>query len=252
MTTPRLYIPSSFSLGAVIQTDPPQAHYIASVMRRKTGDTLIVFNGVAGEWLAEIISVKRKTVCLQLKQQLRPQLSVPELWFVFAPLRNGKTEYLVEKATELGVSRLLPVLTRHTVVKTINLPRLETIAIEAAEQCERLDVPVMDALQPLERLLGDWDKDRTLIYGDESGAGKPAQELLSGYLPGSYAVLIGPEGGFAPAELEILQQLPLTAAMCMGPRILRADTAAVAALALVQSHLGDWAEKPHFNQGFSG
>ena len=245
----RIYIPlARLQHDNVVETDAKQAHYLAHVMRLKQGDLVTLFNGKDGEWLAEITLVHKKFLSLVVQKQLRIQHSVPDITLVTSLLRNSKTELIVEKATELGVAAILPVTTRYTVASKINEERLNAIAIEAAEQCERLDVPLLHPLTPLEKLLGSWDKESLLLYGDESGKGGNAKEVLPALTAKKYAVLIGPEGGFAPEELDILRTLPFTKAICMGGRILRADTASIAALALVQSYLGDWEAKPDFRR----
>ncbi|MEI6730719.1 MAG: RsmE family RNA methyltransferase, partial [Pseudomonadota bacterium] len=155
-------------------------------------------------------------------------------------------EFIVEKAGELGVSRIVPVLTKFSVVDKVNIPRLQNIAVEAAEQCERMDIALIEEITPLQKLLSNWDQNRKIIYGDESGASGNAKDLLPSLPQGKYAVLIGPEGGFASDELELLRKLPYTLGMCMGPRIMRADTATVAALTLLQAWTGDWQNKPAF------
>jgi len=223
-----------------------QANYLAQVLRLNPGDTIALFNGHDGEWQAEIVTSTRKAVTLTVQRQLRPQQHAPELWLLAAPLKNGRTEWVIEKATELGIARFCPVTTQFTVVDRVNETRLSAIATEASEQCERLDIPVINPLVSFEKLLADWPKERTLIYGDESGAGKNAKTLLPSLTQGKTAILIGPEGGFSPRELDLLRHLPYAHAMCMGPRVMRADTAAVAALTLWQAWCGDWDGKPAF------
>lgn len=242
----RLYISQPFAQDEEILLDEKQCHYLANVMRYGTGDLVSVFNGQDGEWNAEIVSVTKKKIMLTLIASSKPQKASPDLWLVAAPLRSGKTEFVVEKATELGISRFTPISTQFTVANSVNQSRLEATAIEAAEQCERMDIPVIEPLMPLDKLLGKWDKSRTIVYGDESGAGKEAKTLLPDLPHGKYAVMVGPEGGFAKSELEILRGLDYTAGLSMGPRILRADTAAIAAVTLLQSWLGDWSDKPSF------
>lgn len=241
----RLYVPQPFLAGSRLSLSENQSHYVANVMRCKEGDRLAVFNGQDGEWLAEIVVIAKKSVTLGLVEQRAAQKNSPDLWLAFAPIKN-KTDLVVEKAIELGVSAILPVFTRYAVVRSINADKLAAHAIEAAEQCERHDVPRIEEFKDLAALLAAWPQDRTLLYGDESGSGESFKQLTKILPPGKYAVLIGPEGGFAPEEHELLKSFPLVTPFSMGPRILRADTAAVAALACVQAWLGDWEEKPRF------
>jgi len=242
----RLYVDFPFTQGMEIFITEKQGHYLTHVLRRKLKDRVCVFNGRDGEWLTEIILAERKKIGLKLLEQLRPQKPLPDLWLLAASLRSGKSEWVVEKATELGISRFIPVSTQFTVATSVNCNRLTAIAVEAAEQCERMDIPAIDSLIPLPKLLDGWDSGRKIIYGDESGAGKEPKDLFPKLAPGKYAVLIGPEGGFAKGELELLRGLDYTAGISLGPRILRADTAAVAVVTLVQSQLGDWDNKPAF------
>jgi 16S rRNA (uracil1498-N3)-methyltransferase len=242
----RLYIDTPLSMGMDIVLEDKQAHYLAQVLRLSVGDAISVFNGKDGEYIATLTAVSKKQVSATLTVFLAPQTSCPDIWLLSAPLKHGKTEFVIEKATELGIAACMPVLTRFTVVHRTNTERLQTIAVEAAEQCERLDIPTIHALQPLETLLATWDKERILIYADESGASDNAADILPTIIHKKLAVLIGPEGGFSPEELALLRNLPYAKGMCMGARILRADTATIAALTLIQSYLGDWSHKPAF------
>jgi 16S rRNA (uracil1498-N3)-methyltransferase len=241
----RLFVPTPYTAGQALPLEKAQAHYLGNVMRVTKGDAVAVFNGSDGEWLAEVTVAEKKAVTLTLKKQRTRQISTPDLWLAFAPIKN-KSELVVEKATELGVSKIMTVITRHCVVKSVNEEKLTAHAIEAAEQCERHDVPKLESHDGLQNLLGAWPEDRTLLYGDESGEGAPLKDLLGALPKGKYAVLIGPEGGFAQEEHRMLAVAPFVKAFGMGPRILRADTAAVAALACVQAWLGDWNLKPKF------
>ncbi len=240
----RLYIPGEYAPGHMLAPSPNQAHYLAQVMRLREGDSIAVFNGSDGQWLAEIAQVTKKSVMLALKNRQMAQIYSPDLWLAFAPIKN-KTELVVEKATELGVSKILPVFMKHNVVTKVNKEKLEAHAIEAAEQCERHDVPVIEEHKNLAALIASWPKDRLLFFGDESGGGQPLGETLQPMLWGKYGIVIGPEGGFSSDERQILRQ-PFVKPFSMGPRILRADTAAVAALACIMMQLGDWDRKPHF------
>lgn len=241
----RLYIPEAFAPGHRLTLPPPQSHYLAHVMRAKEGINVAVFNGRDGEWLAEVDALSKKTIALRLKHVLNPQKNSPDLWLAFAPIKN-RLDGVVEKAVELGVSKLLPVFTRYAVVKSVNMDKITSYAVEAAEQSGRMDVPNIEEHKDISALLGSWPKDRTLLFADESGHGADLKALLPSLPPGRYGILIGPEGGFAEDERRMLAAMPQVRAFCMGPRILRADTASVAALACVQAWLGDWEEKPHF------
>ncbi len=250
----RLYVPEPLSALGFIEIAEQQAHYLSQVMRCEVGDAIHLFNGVDGEWQADITEIRKKALRLQLRQQVRAQVASPDVWLVFAPIKM-KTEAVIEKATELGASNIICTYMKHSVVVRINHDKLAAHAVEAAEQCERLDVPAIQEAQNLGRLLAEWPEDRLLLYGDESGQGKPLAELLEecphpNPLPEGegvkYAILIGPEGGFSRDEHHMLQVFARARGFGMGPRILRADTAAVAALACVMSQVGDWNEKPHF------
>jgi 16S rRNA (uracil1498-N3)-methyltransferase len=245
---PRLYIAESLTQGALITLDEKRAHYLLHVLRLSEGAQVALFNGRDGEWRTTIDNARKKSASVTVQELLRPQPMASDLWLCFAPLRGGKTEWVVEKAVELGVSCIRPVLTQFSVVQSLNEARLAATAAEAAEQCERLDVPVIDTLTPLAAMLDAWPQDRRLIFGDESGASPNAKEMLPALSGKKLAVLIGPEGGFSATELENLRRLPYVSGMCMGPHILRADTAAVAALSLVQSWCGDWDGKPAFRK----
>lgn len=245
----RLYVPDFLAAGEAVTLTQQQSHYVSHVMRCHAGDSIALFNGQDGEWQAVIDTIGKKTVTLRAMARLRMQKTSPDVWLAFAPIKN-KTDMVVEKAVELGVSALLPVITRRAVVRSVNEEKLAAHAIEAAEQCERLDVPRLAPYADLGALLAVWPKDRLLLYGDESGGGAPIKTVLHALREESeyrnYAVLVGPEGGFAPEEHALLKAAPCVRAFGMGPRILRADTAAVAALACVQAWLGDWEERPEW------
>ena len=197
-----------------------------------------MFNGRDGEWRARIDTIGKGWASLQLTEQSLPQPVEPDIWLLFAPIKRGRVDFLVQKATELGVSILLPTTTRRTVVERINLVRLGTTAAEAAEQCRRLSVPELRPVQSLEKVLASWPEERRLLFCDEAG-GPPAIEAMAGQEPAPWAILIGPEGGFDPDESQALRERPFVVPMSLGPRILRAETAAVAALSLWQAVLGD-------------
>ncbi|HEY0326388.1 MAG TPA: 16S rRNA (uracil(1498)-N(3))-methyltransferase [Allosphingosinicella sp.] len=195
---------------------------------------------MSGEWLARVEDAGRKRVTLAVTRHLRPREEVPDLWLVFAPVKRAPLDWMVEKATELGVGRLVPVVTQRTVVDRVNLDRLRAIAIEAAEQCDRTALPALDEPVKLERLLKDWPANRALLFADEEG-GVPLQQVAE---PGPAAILIGPEGGFTAEERELIRALPSAQAVALGPRILRAETAALAALSLWMAAAGDWNRPP--------
>lgn len=239
----RLYVDAPFEAGASVAIDRGQSHYLSRVMRLGAGDTLAVFNGRDGEWRATIAEAGRGRCTLRLDAQARPQRSSPDLCLLFAPIKSGRIDFLAAKAAELGVSALWPVLTRRTQVARVNLERLRANVIEACEQCGRLDVPTLREPEPLERVLESWPEDRHLLFCDETG-GPPIAEALHAKPPGPWAVLIGPEGGFAPEETELLRGRVFVVPASLGPRLLRTETAAVAALALWQASLGDWRESP--------
>jgi len=222
----RLFIYDNLSQGAEVQAEAGQAHYLASVMRRAVGDAVDLFNGRDGEWRASIAELRRDRARFTILTPLRPQTPEPDLWLIFAPLKRDATDLAVQKATELGVSAIHPVFTAHTNTARLNLDRLAAIATEAAEQSERLTVPTIHAPRPLPDLLAAWPKGRTLAAAIERGAPAP--------IPHAGALLVGPEGGFAPAELDALRAYRFVSPICLGPRILRAETAIIAGLALLQ------------------
>jgi 16S rRNA (uracil1498-N3)-methyltransferase len=241
----RLYTHEALKPGMHITLDAAQSHYVVHVMRASEGTRLLVFNGRDGQWQATIASLHKKATTLHIEQQTRPQAPSPDIWYAFSPLKN-KTELVVEKATEMGVSRLIPVVMRHSVVRSINLDKLQIEAIEAAQQCERLDIPTLETQPDLSYLLGNWPKGRLLLYGDETGGGTSLHTLIPTLGDAPLGVLIGPEGGFAKEEIDMLQRCDFTRPFGLGPRILRADTAAVASLACVFAQRGDWNLTPHF------
>ena len=229
----RLYIDLPLAGGGLLEPSAPQAHYLLTVMRRRAGDEVVLFNGRDGEWLATIDPVERRRCRLAIVEQLRGQLPEPGPALLFAPLKRVRQEFLIEKATELGVARLEPVFTRRSVVDRINRARILSIAIEAAEQSGRLTVPEIELPIPLDQRLESWPAGRLLYFGDETGAGGPLLETLREKGPGD--LLIGPEGGFTDDELAGLRSLDHVVAISLGPRVLRAETAALAALACWQA-----------------
>lgn len=242
----RLFVEQPLSPGRSVTLSDQHAHYLLHVMRVRPGEEVALFNSTEGEWRAEITGQSKREVFAQLKEQLRAHTPGPDAWLVFAPIKHERIDYIAEKATELGVSDIWPVFTKHTIVSRVNVDRLRSHAREAAEQCERVNVPELHEPRPLTTLLGAWPKDRRLFYGDESGRGQPPKAVLPTLSAQPWALLIGPEGGFSADELALLRSLPYTTALSLGPRIMRADTAAVAALACLQCWLGDWDDKPAF------
>ncbi|HRO32632.1 MAG TPA: 16S rRNA (uracil(1498)-N(3))-methyltransferase [Brevundimonas sp.] len=276
----RLHVPQPLSSGGAVAPSLDQSRYLTQVMRLKAGDALLVFNGADGEWRATVAEVLKKGVILRADEQVRPQTAAPEVELLMAVVKKAPLEFAVEKATELGVARIRLVRTRRTTTEHLRLDRLDAIAIESAEQCGRLDVPPVDDPVKLDALLDRWDGSRRLMFCDEtggpdaaatlaafnpppSGEGDPAQQGGGGSeperaaapstasrspspdgggLPQPWSILIGPEGGFAPEERARLLDLPQAVPVSLGPRILRADTAAAAALTLWQSALGDWTQ----------
>ena len=236
----RLHVPQPLSAGAAVAPTLDQSRYLTQVMRLKVGDGVLVFNGVDGEWRCVIAEILKKGVVLRAEDQARPQDTVPDVHLLIAVVKKSALEFAVEKATELGVARISLVVTQNTQVQHVRLDRLDAIAIESAEQTGRLDVPMVDAPAKLAEVLDGWDAARRLMFCDETG-GEPAGTALQAAGGGPWAILIGPEGGFAPEERARLRALPFTTAVSLGPRVLRADTAATAALTLWQAAVGDWA-----------
>lgn len=234
-TTPRLFVRDALAHGAQITLDQPQSHYLGSVMRRQLGDMVRLFNGHDGEWAARVAAVAKKAVTLVAERQSAPQQLVPDLWLCAAPLKKGRIDWLVEKACELGVARLQLVTTQRTVVDKPNLERLGAHMVEAAEQSGRTAVPDLPEPVTLDRLLRDWPAGRALIFADETGGAPLAQAKA----PAPAAILIGPEGGFTVAEREAIRVHAAAVRISLGPRILRADTAALAAVAVWQALHGD-------------
>ena len=236
----RLFIPHDLAAGAELALDHLQSHYLASVMRQGVGDEILLFNGRDGEWRAAITVVTRRAVGLRVVAMARPQALGPDLDLIVAVVKRGRVETIVEKAAELGARRVRLVLTERTNADRARVERLTAIATEAAEQTGRLDVPRIEEPVKLARLIDGWEAGRRLLFCDEAGDARPVPEALQGQPAGPWAILIGPEGGFSPAERERLRALPYAVPAVLGPRILRADTAAISALTLWQSALGDW------------
>jgi 16S rRNA (uracil1498-N3)-methyltransferase len=238
--SPRLYVEAPLGTGAVIALNPAQAHYLTTVLRLKSGSGVLVFNGRDGEWNAAI-DVQRRTISLRVGANTRAQTASADLHYVFAPLKAARLDYMVQKAVEMGAARLQPVLTRHSQAARINTARMRANAIEAAEQCGILSVPDVSEPAALMRFLEARDPARWIVFCDEDAEVANPIAALEAVPAGSpLAVVIGPEGGFAEDERKSLLNLPKVLRICLGPRILRADTAAVAALTIVQAVAGDW------------
>jgi 16S rRNA (uracil1498-N3)-methyltransferase len=241
-----LFVDAPLSAAARVICTAEQANYLLSVLRLAVGAEILLFNGRDGEWRARLEPAGKRGAVLVAIERVRAQTSGPDVYYLFAPLKRSRLDYMVQKATEMGVARLMPVLTRRTIAERVNLDRMRANVIEAAEQCGVLRVPEVGEPQRLERVLALWDEARALIFCDEAaGLANPISALnaLAGQgaaAARSLAVLIGPEGGFAPEEREELLARPFVTPISLGPRIMRADTAAVAALALVNATLGDW------------
>ncbi|MDQ2891556.1 MAG: 16S rRNA (uracil(1498)-N(3))-methyltransferase [Pseudomonadota bacterium] len=236
-STPRLFVEQPLALGAR-RIDGPAAHYLGGVMRLKIGDPVKLFDDTTGEWLAVATEVGRRAVTLDVTEKLCEREPVPDLWLCAAPLKKGRVDWLAEKACELGVDRLVPVVTARTIVDRPKLDRLRAHMIEAAEQCARTALPTLAEAVKLAALLRDWPGERTLFFADEAG-GEPAFAAMRAR-PGPAAILIGPEGGFDDAERAAIRAHPQAVGIGLGPRILRADTAAAAAVSLWMAAAGDW------------
>jgi 16S rRNA (uracil1498-N3)-methyltransferase len=242
--SPRLYIEAPLTGGQGLGLQPAQTNYLRNVLRLKAGAPVLVFNGRDGEWRATLTDSGKRALALEIGEQTRPQTQPLDLHYLFAPLKHARLDYMVQKAVEMGVSRLQPILTRHTQVARVNLDRMRANAIEAAEQCGILTLPEIAAPVSLERMLAEREPTRLLVFCDEDAEVRDPVAALAGVrpqgAPPALAVLIGPEGGFAADERGALLRAPNIVRLALGPRILRADTAAVAALTLVAAVLGDW------------
>jgi 16S rRNA (uracil1498-N3)-methyltransferase len=244
--TPRLYLDRSLVAGAGVPLEAPQAHYLSDVLRLKPGDGVLAFNGRDGEWGGELAQFSKKVLAFVPERQTRVQTPPGDLHYLFAPLKRARLDYMVQKAVEMGVSKLAPVITHHTQAERVNTARMRANAIEAAEQCGVLTLPEIDEPLTLDKAVAALAPSRLLVFCDEAADSGNSLEVLSRHRPGGAgaivptAVLIGPEGGFSETERNLLSRRPNTVRIGLGPRILRADTAAVAALTVVQAMLGDW------------
>jgi 16S rRNA (uracil1498-N3)-methyltransferase len=236
----RLFVPQPMGPGGEIEPDPQQGHYLLNVLRLRPGAQVLVFNGVDGEWLARIDEITKKRVRLALTMQVRPQPAASDLVYCFAPLKVGRLDYLVQKAVEMGAGVLQPVLTQHTQMSNIGIDRIRSNVVEAAEQCGILAIPAVREVVKLDRLIWEWEPGRRLIFCDEGAETNNPVQALQAIVEPKLGLLIGPEGGFSDEERQQLRALPYVTAIPLGPRILRADTAAVAAMAVIQATIGDW------------
>ena len=232
---PRLFVRPQLGAGVSVDLDAGQANYLGNVLRLKEGAELLLFDGTSGEWLARVSQAAKKRMSLAVERQTRAPEAIPDVWLAFAPVKRAQTDWLIEKATELGAARLIPVMTQRTVAERVRLDRLEAIAIEAAEQCGRTRLPVIAEPISLKQLLASRDV-RRLYFADEVG-GEPAAKAFE---PGSALILTGPEGGFADEEREAIRAADNSVAISLGPRILRAETAALASLSAYMALAGDW------------
>lgn len=245
----RLYVEYDLKGGQEILLDRNQGHYLVNVMRCQAGDHISLFNGRDGEWIAQIVKVGKGKATLRVRQNTAGQILEPDLWYLFAPIKKARLDYMVQKATELGVSLLRPILTERTNPDRVKLDKIRLNVIEAAEQCGRMTVPDVEPVATLEQLLDGWPEDRLMMFCDEEGehdrnvfaVGRAIDEVNAWQdRPKKWAILIGPEGGFSPRERDLIRRQAFVVPVTLGPRILRADTAAVTAIALWQSFVGDW------------
>ncbi|MVO15156.1 16S rRNA (uracil(1498)-N(3))-methyltransferase [Parasedimentitalea huanghaiensis] len=236
----RLYVEHPLGAGQSLPLDRDQAHYLFGVMRLSAGSQVLLFNGTDGEWLADVTEAKKRAGVLTCVEQTKPLQMPPDLWLLFAPIKKARTDFIVEKAAEMGAAQILPVQTEFTNSERIRQDRLQSHAVEAAEQCGGTYVPEVGDLQKLGRLLDHWPEDRQLMFCDEAEVGNALELAAGAHGDAPWAILIGPEGGFSEVERKRLHALPYSHVVSLGPRILRADTAAVAAMTLWQQALGDW------------
>ncbi|WP_159946698.1 16S rRNA (uracil(1498)-N(3))-methyltransferase [Rhizobium sp. 18065] len=236
----RLYVTASLAAETGFEATPEQFNYLANVLRFEEGTDVLVFNGRDGEWRATVSFPTRKRILLTPVEETRPQPADCDLHFLFAPLKVGRMDYLIQKAVEMGAGMLQPVITQHVQGKIGNIERLQANAVEAAEQCGVLAIPTVGQPVKLKDMLERWPSERRIIYCDEDASTQNPLPALAAITERSLALLVGPEGGFSDEERQLLRSLPFVTAIPLGPRILRADTAAVAAMAVVQAAIGDW------------
>ena len=230
----RLFISEPIRADSTLTLTRSQSHYLINVMRMTSGDEFLVFNGIDGEWKVFITDANKKCTTVSVTEQTSPQTNELDIWLLFAPIKKDRTDFIIEKATELGVSKIMPVITEHTQISRVNIERLQATAIEATEQSRRLTVPEFEAAQQLQNALNNWPSSRRLIYLDETGNGQALARVLQDKTD-DLAFVIGPEGGFSPSELDAMDKLTFSVGADLGPRILRAETAVVAALAIRQA-----------------
>ena len=233
---PRLFVTSLLGEGVPVALEAGPANYVGNVMRLGVGGEVLLFDGASGEWLAKVADVGKRKMLLIVERRTRPAEQVPDLWLAFAPVKRAPVEWLIEKATELGVARLIPVVTRRTVVERLRLDRLESIMVEAAEQCGRTVLPTLDEPAALDKFLATREAGRTLYFADETGG----EALATAMGSGPAVILTGPEGGFTDEERSAIRSSPEVCAISLGPRILRAETAALAAVTAWMALAGDW------------
>lgn len=239
--SPRLYVEAPLGEGLGLTLPREQSHYLVNVMRLEEGAPVLLFNGRDGEWEARIAKASKNAALLEPARQTRAQGTLPDIDYAFAPLKSARLDYMAQKACEMGARRLIPVMTQHTVAGRVNVERLAANVVEAAEQCGLTSLPQVLEPVDLAGLIAAREPSRRIIFCDESAAGKPSLAALAGLKPGPLLLIVGPEGGFSEAERALLLRQPDVTVLPLGPRILRADTAAVAALAILQAVLGDWA-----------
>ena len=235
-STPRLFVDLPLGPDAAPTIDGPAAHYLLNVMRMKAGDPILLFDNISGEWLAVTTDAAKRSLTLRIERQTKAIEQVPDLWLCFAPVKKSRLDWIIEKATELGVARLQPVITERTIVERVKRERLEAQVIEACEQCGRTALPVLGEPIKLTQLLADWPADRALLFADEAG-GAPLSTVQA---PAPAAILVGPEGGFTTRERDLLRENTAVRRITLGPRTLRAETAAIAAISLWMAQHGDW------------
>jgi 16S rRNA (uracil1498-N3)-methyltransferase len=233
-SAPRLFVEQVLSENATITLEGPQAHYLLHVMRIKPGETVVLCDNLTGSWAAEAVHVGKRALELRATSQLTPREAVPDLWLLAAPVKRARFDWMVEKACELGVARIVPFTTQRTMIERINGDRMRAQVIEAAEQCGRTSLPEIAPMATLTHVLNDWPEDRVLYFADETGGEVFAPS------PGPAAILIGPEGGFTTDERDAIRALPSARAVSLGPRILRAETAALTAISIWMASAGDW------------
>ncbi len=239
---PRLFAKQLLQEGILWQPDDAQTHYLLNVLRLRLEDEIKVFDGQSGEYIGQICDIGKKSCSIKILQKIREMSHCPDVWLLFAPVKKDKTDFIIAGATELGVAKILPVMTERTIAERVKKERFEAQVIEAAEQCRRLDIPQILEPQPIKKLLQSWPQERILYFMDETGNGGDIQTVFQKATSAGAAVLVGPEGGFSEAELQLLRSASFAKGVSMGKRILRAETAVLSALACWQAICGDWIE----------